>query len=156
MQLYFAKNLAYLRKQKGFSQAEFSERIGMSRAATALYEMGKREPTLSNLAGIAQILEVSIDDLLTKDLRPAGLLFGRNLRYLRESINAKGKEIAKIFGVNGPTYSKYENGLVQPNMEGLIAISEFFGVPIDDLLKKDLSKEGERNAGCSHVPAPRD
>lgn len=141
--MYFSSNLSYLRMMRRKTQEDMASEIGVSQGAIGNYEAGRREPSLAEVIKIAQILKVSIDDLLTKDLRPTGSVFGRNLRYLRKSVNANGKEIAKIFGVNHSTYSKYENGLVQPSMEGLIAISEFFGVTVDDLLKKDLSKEGK-------------
>lgn len=140
--MYFSSNLSYLRMMRRKTQEDMASEIGVSQGAIGNYEAGRREPSLAEVIKIAQILEVSIDDLLTKDLSPTGSVFGRNLQYLRKSVNAKGKEIAKIFGVNHSTYSKYENGLVQPSMEGLVAISEFFGVTVDDLLKKDLSKEG--------------
>lgn len=142
MYLYFAENLAYLRKQKGLSQSELSEKIGMSRAVAGLYETGKREPTLSNLAEIAQILEVSIDDLLTKDLRPAGLQLSNNLKYLRKSNNYTQANIAKLLMISQQSVSFYESGEKRPSYEGLLNLSEFFGVTVDDLLKKDLSKEG--------------
>lgn len=142
MYLYFAENLAYLRKQKGFSQAEFSEKIGMSRAITSLYETGKREPTLSNLVEMAQILEVSIDDLLTKDMRPAGLQLSNNLKYLRKSNNYTQADMAQILKIGRSTLIGYELGEKRPSYEGLLNLAEFFGVTVDDLLKKDLSKEG--------------
>lgn len=142
MYLYFAENLAYLRKQKGLSQSELSEKIGMSRSVAGLYEMGKREPTLSNLAEIAQILEVSIDDLLTKDFRPTGLQLSNNLKYLRKSNNYTQADMAKVLKVSQRSVSFYESGEKRPSYEGILNLSELFGVTVDDLLKKDLSKEG--------------
>lgn len=141
--MYLRENLAYLRKKNSLSQAEVGQMLGVTKQAVSNWERGYTNGMpIEMIISLAEIFSVSIDDLLTKDLSPTGSVFGRNLQYLRKSVNAKGKEIAKIFGVNHSTYSKYENGLVQPSMEGLVAISEFFGVTVDDLLKKDLSKEG--------------
>jgi hypothetical protein len=39
-----------------------------------------------------------------------------------------------------PTWSGYENGVARPNIEGLIAISKFFKISIDTLVKIDLTK----------------
>lgn len=143
--MYFSSNLSYLRMIRNKTQDDMASEISVSQGTIANYEAGRREPSLAEVIEIARILGVSIDDLLTKDMRPAGAFIGRNLRYLRNGINAKAIEIAAIFGVNGSTYSKYENGLVEPKIDGLIAVSEFFGVTVDDLLKKDLSKEGEHS-----------
>ena len=38
---------------------------------------------------------------------------------------------------------KYESGAAELSNQGLINVSEFFGITVDDLLKKDLSKEGK-------------
>lgn len=122
-----------------------AEQFGVDPNTIGSYERGDREPTLELLIKLARFFDVSIDDLLTKDMQPAGVIFGRNLNFLRKSLGINGKEIAKILGVSPSTYSKYENGLVQPDMDGLVTISEFFGVTIDDLLKKDLSKVGDED-----------
>lgn len=144
--MYLRENLAYLRKKNSLSQVEVGQMLGVTKQAVSNWERGYTSGmAVETIISLAKLFSVSIDDLLTKDLSPTGSVFGRNLQYLRKSVNAKGKEIAKIFGVNHSTYSKYENGLVQPSMEGLVKISEFFGVTVDDLLKKDLSKEGEHS-----------
>lgn len=140
--MYFKTNLSYLRRRRNLTQEAVADLLGLSPQAIALYERGDREPSLINLIKLAQFFQVSIDDFLIKDLRPDSLNFGKNLAFLRKKYRARGEDIAEIFGVSKSTYSKYENGLVQPNMEGLVIISEFFGVSVDDLLKKDLSKEG--------------
>lgn len=139
--MHFSTNLVYLRKKKKLSQSMVAEILSLGTNTIGSYERGDREPTLDNLINLAKLYEVSIDDLLTKDFRPTDSVFGENLKFLRNNIHAKGEEIAKIFKVSKSTYSKYENCLVEPNMEGLVAVSEFFGVSVDDLLKKDLSKE---------------
>lgn len=141
--MFFSSNLSYLRVIKNKTQEDVASEIGITQGAVGNYESGRREPSLEEVIKFAILFSVSIDDLLVKDLRPAGTVLGKNLRYLRRSVNTKGKEIAKVFGVSPSIYSRYENGLAQPDMDGLIAISEFFGVAIDDLLKIDLSKKEE-------------
>ena len=62
--LNFGNNLRNIRVQRGLTQTYMAKSIGLTIAAYRFYEIGEREPNLSNLKKIAQILSVSIDDLL--------------------------------------------------------------------------------------------
>lgn len=64
----FATNLKHYRAMLGSTQKQMAERLGMTENAYQNYEYGKREPKLDVLIQIAEILEVSIDDLLLKKL----------------------------------------------------------------------------------------
>lgn len=141
--MYFSSNLSYLRMMRRKTQEDMASEIGVSQGAIGNYEAGRREPSLAEVIKIAQILEVSIDDLLTKDLRPAGLQLSNNLKYLRKSNNYTQANIAKLLMISQQSVSFYESGEKRPSYEGLLNLSEFFGVTVDDLLKKDLSKEGK-------------
>lgn len=59
------KILRYLREQKNISQDAFAEKIGMSRATYIRVESGEKSPTLDELGSIAQILEVTIESLIS-------------------------------------------------------------------------------------------
>lgn len=59
------KTLRYLREQKNISQDTFAEKIGMSRATYIRVESGEKSPTLDELGSIAQILEVTIESLIS-------------------------------------------------------------------------------------------
>lgn len=84
---------------------------------------------------------MSIDDLLTGDLRPAGIQLSKNLRHLRKREGYTQIEMADLLNVTPKCVSFYELGEKKPSLERLVNISEFFGVTVDDLLKKDLEKE---------------
>jgi transcriptional regulator with XRE-family HTH domain len=43
----FAKNLKALRKEKGWTQQELADRMGIKRAALGAYEEGRSEPRLA-------------------------------------------------------------------------------------------------------------
>lgn len=64
----FAVNLKHFRQTARVTQKQMAERLGMTENAYQNYEYGKREPKLDVLIQIAEILEVSIDDLLLKKL----------------------------------------------------------------------------------------
>lgn len=66
--MYFSSNLSYLRKTKEVTQETISDLIGLTPRSVSFYESGDREPTLKNLVLLAKFFEVSIDDLLKKDL----------------------------------------------------------------------------------------
>lgn len=67
----------------------------------------------------------------------------QNLVHLRKQGELTQAEIAYEFGISQQSVSFYENGKREPDLGTLVSLSEFFGVTVDDLLKKDLSKEGK-------------
>ena len=58
--------LAEIRKERGYSQAELSEKSGVSRVSIARYETGKVSPNARALKKLAGALRVKIDDLVDR------------------------------------------------------------------------------------------
>ncbi len=63
----FKEKLAAIRKDRGLSQEEMAERIGVSRQAVSKWESGESFPDIGNLIALADILGVSIDRLVRRD-----------------------------------------------------------------------------------------
>lgn len=63
---------------------------------------------------------------------------GNNLKLLRKRLKKSQEEVAQELNLTRSSYSGYENGVAQPNLESLVAFSEYYKVPIDDLVKKDF------------------
>ncbi len=57
--------IAAMRKRAGMSQRELARRLGVSASAVGMYEQGRREPSAEKLVRLAQLLDVSVDYLLT-------------------------------------------------------------------------------------------
>lgn len=66
---FLSDNLRYLRAQKKCVQLQVANELIISRGRYAKYEDGKSEPPLDILLRIAHFFEVSIDLLITVDLR---------------------------------------------------------------------------------------
>lgn len=60
----FPQSLKRYREMYGATQKQMAEKLGMTPNAYQKYELGTREPKLSTLIEIADILEVSLDDLV--------------------------------------------------------------------------------------------
>ena len=58
----------------------------------------------------------------------------RRIREIR-GFDCTQKEFAKLLGVSQPTVSKLEKGLVLPNSETLLRLSEMSGKSVDWILK---------------------
>ncbi|MDE5931774.1 MAG: helix-turn-helix domain-containing protein, partial [Lachnospiraceae bacterium] len=58
------ENLLHLRKLAGLSQEEIAGRIGVSRQALAKWETGETIPDVEKCLRLAQIYNVSLDDLV--------------------------------------------------------------------------------------------
>tara|TARA_R110002072_G_scaffold302402_2_gene485155 strand:- start:25140 stop:25940 length:801 start_codon:yes stop_codon:yes gene_type:complete len=65
---------------------------------------------------------------------------GGNLKLLRNRKKLSQEEVAKELGLTRSSYSGYENGVAQPNIESLVIFSDFYKVSIDDLVRKDFGK----------------
>lgn len=59
-----------LRKQKGLTQEEFSELLGVSNRSISRWENGVNMPTLELLLEIAKYYEVSMDEILDGEEKP--------------------------------------------------------------------------------------
>jgi len=58
----------------------------------------------------------------------------------------------KHTGFSRTTWSNYENGLTEPSINGLLTISRFFGVAIDDLLLKEMKIGENKSSGKKSKP----
>ncbi|QTD41534.1 LexA family transcriptional regulator [Sporosarcina sp. Te-1] len=69
MRNIFGKNLKYLRERKGLEQAELAQLLGRkSGSSVSEWEKGTYEPKSGLLADISKIFNVSLHDLMDKDL----------------------------------------------------------------------------------------
>lgn len=88
----FAEHLMALRKQRGWSQEELGNQIGVTRQTVSKWEMGQSTPELEKLVELSRLFGMSIDQLVglaeageqdgpwetpqrTLDLRSAGLFY---------------------------------------------------------------------------------
>lgn len=64
MKLYINENLKRLRKEKALTQEQLAERLSVSFQAVSKWECGEGYPDIVMLPSLAQILGVSVDELL--------------------------------------------------------------------------------------------
>ncbi|MCD7825865.1 MAG: helix-turn-helix domain-containing protein [Clostridiaceae bacterium] len=62
------KRISYLRNRRGISQEELGDKLHMTREYISMIETNKRALSLTVLVDIANILEISADDLLVDSL----------------------------------------------------------------------------------------
>ena len=64
-----AGRIQYLRKQKGYSQEELADKVGVSRQAVSKWESKQSTPDLDKIVAMSEIFEVSTDYIL-KGIEP--------------------------------------------------------------------------------------
>ena len=60
----FADRLKEYRRDRGFSQEDLAERLGVSRQAVSKWETGTSDPSTSNLLALAKLYGISPEELL--------------------------------------------------------------------------------------------
>ena len=72
MDMTIGKRIALLRKEKGLTQEDLANAMGVSPQAVSKWENDQTCPDISALPKLAQLLEVSVDELLSgKEALPA-------------------------------------------------------------------------------------
>lgn len=64
MNVEIAQRLAELRRERGFSQEDLATQLGLSRQAVSKWERAESAPDMGNLIALADLYEVTIDELL--------------------------------------------------------------------------------------------
>jgi transcriptional regulator with XRE-family HTH domain len=70
--------------------------------------------------------------------------FNHNIKFLRQRKKRTQDEMAVALDMKRSTLSGYENGVAQPSIEVLLAMSAYFKVSIDTLIKVEMVRMGER------------
>ncbi len=65
--LVFGKRLKELRKDRGLTQQQLGDMVGVTKVSICCYENGTRTPTLETLVDLADALNVKITSLLAID-----------------------------------------------------------------------------------------
>ncbi|MFN8258820.1 MAG: helix-turn-helix domain-containing protein [Bacteroidales bacterium] len=75
------------------------------------------------------------------------MFFNSNIKLLRKRRGRTQDEMANFLKMKRPTLSGYENGVAEPGLEALVALSAYFNISIDTLVKIDLSQLSESQLG---------
>lgn len=62
---------------------------------------------------------------------------GNKIKKYREANKMTQKDIAEILEVEPGAISKYESGIIEPNIESLKRLAETFNITVDELIKED-------------------
>ncbi len=68
-------------------------------------------------------------------------IFAKNIIYLRTKNNLTQLELAEKLNYSDKAVSRWERGEAIPDAKVLVAMSEIFGVTIDNMLKKEIKEK---------------
>jgi transcriptional regulator with XRE-family HTH domain len=84
-----------VRKQRGLTQKELGEKIGMTREAVASYETGRSHLMVTTLLDIAAVLRVSINEILGLERRAVEITITRRWAKRMDIIESLPESIKK-------------------------------------------------------------
>lgn len=99
-----------LRRQKGLTQGELGERLGVSFQAVSKWERGETLPDTALLLDLAEVLETTVDHILTggrKVLRYKGKI---TVSQMAEGIRCL-KRMGELLGRDNPIYRHAVDGI---------------------------------------------
>ena len=95
---FFARNLAFLRKQKGLTQSEMCASIGVPKSTYSNWENDQSEPSYEKLIEISDFFGIGLTEFMGQNLQE-----GKVIEIEKDPKNGtKGKENGK--GNGKPTY----------------------------------------------------
>lgn len=135
----FSDNLVALRKLNKLTQEELAEKVGVSRQSLSKWETGESSPDIEKSAALAEVLNVSLDELVNYSPQAQGLPIPPKGKYVFGvvKVGEKGQIVIpskarKIFDI------KPGDGLVVLGDEnqGIALLNEKYFLDIIDQIKK--------------------
>lgn len=145
----FHERLKGLRKKAGLTQSEFAEKTGAHYQTVSKWERGVSLPDLSMLDVFAKTLDISLETLLgmENDDSILGTRFdckkmGATIAELRKRKGISQTELGEKMNVISDTVSKWERGIICPDMEKLIALATYFEIAPSRIYYGILAEKG--------------
>lgn len=142
--IYTGSKLAEARKAKDMTQMELADKLGISFQAVSSWERGNSMPDISKLPELAQILDITIDELLGKSAPLIDSVIAGNAENYIEENDVSVDEIIEAAPIMKP--SQTEN--IAAKMSEKRSLSEldnlfpFLGREVcDELFKKAITEK---------------
>lgn len=112
------KNLRYLRQQRGWTQKELADKLGVKQPVIGAYEEERAVPPLFTLTRIAELFSVSLDALVQTDLsKPSSAkMSSPKKEVLALTVDVSGKEHIEL--VVQKAAAGYLSGYQDPEFVG--------------------------------------
>ena len=124
----------------GITQQELADQLGVHLQTVSKWERGISEPDFSLLGDIASVLGVTLERLIGAD--EADCTYGGHFspesegKALASARKAKGEsqeDVAAVIGVTSDIVSKWERGIICPDIRQLCTLASHFEVPASKL-----------------------
>lgn len=102
--------ISMLRKQKGLTQNELGERLGISFQAVSKWERGETLPDTAILLDLAEVLETSVDYILTGGCKVLNYKGKISVEQMADGINSL-KHMGELLGKDNILYRHAINGI---------------------------------------------
>lgn len=107
-------NIRYERRLRGLTIDDFAKVIGMAPGFVGLIERGQRGTSIANMVRIAEFFEITLDELITKDLAQGRVSTPKSVnkidkdrKALISMINTMPNDKVQILAANAKTLNKY-------------------------------------------------
>lgn len=148
-----SEKIKELRKQVKMSQETMADKLNVSRQAVTKWETGAGVPDVDNLIAIANLFQISLDELVGNTMFKADekYLFQSNTEY---DIDAKKDFDITFMGAKNVVLRAYEGEKVKVLLASnqISNIQKAFKVKIDDI-KKRIDIDVKRLEGVSEMDA---
>ena len=95
----FGNKLYELRKKKGLSQEELASRLEVTRQTVSKWELGDSTPDLDKLVLLAELFEISLDELVLDKVSVTTRLDELGTKVMTKENKQKAKKGLKAFGI---------------------------------------------------------
>ena len=95
----FGNKLYALRKSKGLSQEELASHLEVTRQTVSKWEVGDSTPDLDKLVLLAELFEISLDELILDKVPVTTKLDELGAKVITKEKKQKAKKGLKIFGM---------------------------------------------------------
>ena len=81
------QNIKKFREEKGLRQEDLAEQLHVTRQAVSNWENGKTQPDLETLQKIAQVLEVSVEELIYGERRQTTVINQKTVKQVTKGLS---------------------------------------------------------------------